>query len=410
MSAWMSLVEWGKTIGMSTHLAVATFLRLVLVAYGQHQDATMEVAYTDVDYRVFTDAARHVWEGGSPYDRHTYRYSPLLAYLMVPNLWSHSVGKLVFVLFDIFSGHLIYCILRAEGSTSEWSSRLAACAWLHNPIVMGMSTRGSAESVIVALVLLTLHLYQQKVFILTGIVYGLAIHLKIYPLIFCLTLYTPLTLRSGLKSLFEVNQARLRLVLSTLLTLALLTMACYQAYGWEFIQETYLHHITRKDSRHNFSVYFYLLYLTVAEDDIGLNIITFLPQVVLLLMLTYKFSNIYEVNFCVFCQTLVFVTFNKVVTAQYFLWYLSLLPLVLPSLLLTTRSIVLGALLWGFAQASWLLPAYLLEFKGNNTFLFIWLEGLAFFCANVGILARLIRRHREILSSIEEKCDLHKID
>ena len=73
---------------------------------------------------------------------------------------------------------------------------------------MNVSTRGSAESVIVALVLLTIHLYQHKVFLLTGLVYGLAIHLKIYPLIFCLSLYVPLTQRAGLLSLFDTNVAR----------------------------------------------------------------------------------------------------------------------------------------------------------------------------------------------------------
>ena len=63
-----------------------------------------------------------------------------------------------------------------------------------------------------------------------------------------------------------------------------------------------------------------------------------------------------------------------------------------------------------FAQTSWLLPAYMLEFKGNNTFVFIWLEGLAFFCANVGILAKMVRRYREVSSVIEEQCNLQKMD
>ena len=39
----MAMAEWVKTIGMQTHLAVATFLRLVLIAYGQQQDMMMEV-------------------------------------------------------------------------------------------------------------------------------------------------------------------------------------------------------------------------------------------------------------------------------------------------------------------------------------------------------------------------------
>ena len=65
-----------------------------------------------------------------------------------------------------------------------------------------------------------------------------------------------------------------------------------------------------------------MLYLTVGDDDIGLNILAFLPQVVLLLLLTYKYSSIYEVNFCLFCQTLVFVTFNKVHCTKVALLYL----------------------------------------------------------------------------------------
>ena len=123
------------------------------------------------------------------------------------------------------------------------------------------------------------------------------------------------------------------MVFGTIFILVTLTILCHHLYGWQFIEETYLYHITRwilikyiciirrrifrKDSRHNFSVYFYMLYLTVGDDDIGLNILTFLPQVLLLVLLTYKYSSVYEVNFCIFCQTLVFVTFNKVQKTEY---------------------------------------------------------------------------------------------
>ena len=42
-------------------------------------------------------------------------------------------------------------------------------------------------------------------------------------------------------------------------------------------------------------------------------------------------------------------------------------------------------------------------FTGSNTFFFIWLEGLAFFSANVGILAKLVRKHREAIDILDRK-------
>ena len=66
----------------------------------------------------------------------------------------------------------------------------------------------------------------------------------------------------------------------------------------------------------------------------------------------------------------------KVITSQYFLWYLSLLPLSLSWLRFTKLEAFACLLIWLATQGSWLLPAYYLEFVGSNTFQVLAATGL----------------------------------
>lgn len=75
----------------------SALFRLFLILYGEWQDAHLEVRYTDIDYFVFSDAAALMASGKSPYERSTYRYSPLIAFLLMPNSVFHrSWGKFIF--------------------------------------------------------------------------------------------------------------------------------------------------------------------------------------------------------------------------------------------------------------------------------------------------------------------------
>lgn len=400
---------------ISTHCILGLCIRLALIAYGEVHDRLSVVQYTDIDYRVFTDAARHMLSGSSPYDRHTYRYTPLLAAILTPNLFLHPAwGKFLFSVVDICVALLIRCLVIAQGSgprVAVW----CVMAWVYNPLAIIIATRGNADSISAMLVLATLLLLKKQYFFLAGVMHGLAIHVRLYPIAFSLAIYLSVhrdkhislikratcssrgdVLRRLLSDLYPTWN-HVKLVLSCVATLGSLTGVCYAAYGYHFLYESLLYHLGRQDIRHNFSVYFYLQYLG-SDAPAGLiqRVLIFVPQLVLLLALSWAYGSRRDLPFCLLSQAVVMVAYNPVLTSQYFVWFLSLVPPCLPWLTLSCYQATAIASLWLTAQLAWLLPAYWLEFRGQDTFLYVWLQGIALFCANVAVLARFIRAYQPL--------------
>jgi phosphatidylinositol glycan class M len=86
-------------------------------------------------------------------------------------------------------------------------------------------------------------------------------------------------------------------------------------------------------------------------------------------------------------QTMVFVAYNKVITAQYFTWYMCFLPLCIVELkAVPPAHLLIAAIGWTAALGAWLGMAYQLEFQGANTFLGLWAASLAFHVMNVAVV------------------------
>ena len=176
----------------------AIALRVVLLVYGLWQDANSPVKYTDIDYLVFTDAARFTAAGGSPYQRETYRYTPLLAWLLLPTAWTStspfwttvyfSFGKIVFAVADLVAGWLIERVLtmrdQTAGGLTPLSARKFAAIWLLNPMVATISTRGSSEGLLGVLVIALLWAVLARRITLAALLLGFGVHFKIYPFIY----------------------------------------------------------------------------------------------------------------------------------------------------------------------------------------------------------------------------------
>lgn len=74
----------------STVLAVAVVIRVALIVYSEWHDAHSNVKYTDVDYRVFTDASTFLLHSGPGQLNHA--QGPLTQFLNLTSYLGECVG------------------------------------------------------------------------------------------------------------------------------------------------------------------------------------------------------------------------------------------------------------------------------------------------------------------------------
>lgn len=464
------------------HFFLSALIRMSLVGYGLFHDQVFTLKYTDIDYSVFTDGALFVREGRSPFLRDGYRYTPFLAYFMTPNIVVTRVwGKIIFVIFDLLTGYLIYKVLtRLKRLVSQNAAVSSTLLWLYNPLPLVVSTRGSSDSIETFLVLWVFYLLTKKNNFFAGVIFGLSIHVKMYPVIYAIGIFFLLrrhddheeeyvnypqegrsrvasssmssTMDSTHSATFDFSRVsggdnclrlwnpltreRISFFTATAVSFTIMTGLAYYWYGQKYLNEAWLYHFHRKDAQHNFSVYFYIYHMGLSPVlESLLSRVAFIPQVLVILFTVKKYmlskeiqvystaeggSDFSEVSdpscslseettfvkffFASFCQTFMFVHLNKVITSQYFLWYLCLFPLVFPFLHGIRGGRHLRILfLWLTGQGVWLFTAYLYEFQRIEAALpFVWAASLLFLVINLYIVktyqkgfdAMLIRRTR----------------
>ena len=376
------------TMRLRHAVGLAAVLRVALLAWGSYQDAHSPVPYTDVDYYVFSDAAACIlnpakplcspakgpWGPiarlGDPYSRATYRYTPLVALLLVPNEWVHpAFGKVLFALADLVVGCLLYRLLVrrrkdvATAASSSYAANAVAAIWLLNPIIANISTRGSSESIVGAVVVSTLALADRGRWDAAAALFGLAVHVKIFPFMYGSSLIAAIVGTRTARPTRAVIGRLVRFGAISFASFMTLNTACYllcvlgfinshglrsrretetplasfcsrlarDSFGRPFVQETFLYHLSRLDHRHNFSPYFYPYYLAhspaaVAAAELPSSpswlrslarhpLASFLPQLVLSIGLGFRYGA-EDLPYAWLVQTFAFVTFNKVCTSQ----------------------------------------------------------------------------------------------
>lgn len=173
--------------------------------------------------------------------------------MLAPNVWYYpAFGKYLFAACDILNGVLIYSLLLSnvrqthtkpeDRPTLEQKKllerKLKAQATLYsalhllNPLVFSISTRGSSESVLASLVLLTLYTALRGRWDAAGVLLGFSTHWKIYPVIYgvaCLGVIGGAKRATGWKGYIHalVNAQTVRFAVISAGTFFMLGGVCY---------------------------------------------------------------------------------------------------------------------------------------------------------------------------------------
>jgi phosphatidylinositol glycan class M len=317
----------------------SVLLRAAFLIYGLWQDANSPMKYTDIDYYVFTSAARFISRGQSPYARDTYRYTPLLAWLIYPTVWPGQVwfsfGKVLFAIGDVAAGWMMYRILKEYRELGDERALKFASIWLLNPMVATISTRGSSEGLLGVFVTALLWAVLAKKIAIAGFLLGFAVHFKIYPFIYAASIVwwlddaqlgrsNSLNLQASSLPMDQIlaflNPQRIALAIYSLITFAALNIIMYLMYGYPFLEHSYFYHLIRIDHRHNFSPYNTLLYLNssphATSSSFELERLAFVPQLLLSAVFIPLALAKKDLPSTMLAQTFAFVTFNKVCTSQ----------------------------------------------------------------------------------------------
>lgn len=134
-----------------------------------------------------------------------------------------------------------------------------------------VSVRGNAEAVIGLCVLSCLLLVIRKHALFAGVLFGLCVHLKLYPVIYAPAIYLWLSPFAVTHSSLSWKRCLWMLLprwphfsfgIGAVACLGSLTYFCYVFFGgYHFLHQAYFYHLTRVDIWHNFAPHFYPLYL-----------------------------------------------------------------------------------------------------------------------------------------------------